>query len=288
MDQGKIQDLKQFVAALKSDHGLIYKTELRFFKEFVESLGGSFPPQPTEPVSHVLEDPDRMEEEEEAFPPAPSVMEISDSDQERVSGLKTRAQEAIEEGDRQKALSFLNEALSIGGATAMLVTKRAEVLLKLRRPMAAIRDCDSALSLNPDSGKAFRVRGTAYRYIHEWARAHSDLSNSQRIDFDEATEVIKKFVEEQYKKVHESKKKPSTSVPRSAGAGPSVPAGMEGMFGQLLSDPELIASMSNPKVMQAVQAMMTNPGALLQYQNDPEVGPVLMKLMSKFAAGSSH
>ena len=288
MDQGKIQDLKAFVSALKADKGLIYLPELRFFKDYVESLGGSFPPAASEPVTHEVDDPDRMHPEKEALPPSPSSNELSDASQEEAAKLKMKAQEALEDGDRVKALVFFNEAVTMGGATAMLVTKRAELLLKLKRPTAAIKDCDFALSLNPDSGKAYRVRGTAYRYLHEWSKAHADLSDAQRIDFDESTEEVKRFVDEQFRKLPKQKinapaKSPSPRVPTAG-----MPSGMEGMFGELLGDPELMAAMSNPKVMQAVQAMMTNPGALLQYQNDPEVGPVLMKLMSKLGGGSQH
>ena len=56
-------------------------------------------------------------------------------------------------------------------------------------------------------------------------------------------------------------------------------------MGDLFSDPELMGAMSNPKVMQAMTAMMSNPAAFMEYSNDPEVGPILMKLMSKFGGG---
>ena len=43
--------------------------------------------------------------------------------------------------------------------------------------------------------------------------------------------------------------------------------------------------MTNPKVMAAVQQCMGNPMAMMQYMNDPEVGPVLQKLMGKMMGG---
>jgi len=48
-----------------------------------------------------------------------------------------------------------------------------------------------------------------------------------------------------------------------------------------MKDPEMMAAMSNPKVMAAMQQCMGNPMAAMQYMNDPEVGPVLQKMMSK-------
>lgn len=36
---------------------------------------------------------------------------------------------------------------------ALLVAKRAAVLVKMKKPVAAIRDCDHAIAINPDSAK---------------------------------------------------------------------------------------------------------------------------------------
>mmetsp|Transcript_34029 Transcript_34029/g.101616 ORF Transcript_34029/g.101616 Transcript_34029/m.101616 type:complete len:100 (+) Transcript_34029:3-302(+) len=57
------------------------------------------------------------------------------------------------------------------------------------------------------------------------------------------------------------------------------------MLAQMMQDPEMLAAMSNPKVMEAMQSCMGNPMAAMQYMNDPEVGPVLQKLMGKMMGG---
>ena len=73
--------------------------------------------------------------------------------------------------------------------------------------------------------------------------------------------------------------------------------GMGGMPGMadILSDPDLMAAMQNPKVMQAFQglmaaggpqALLSNPAKLQELMGDPDVGPVLQKLMSKFTGGA--
>ena len=38
----------------------------------------------------------------------------------------------------------------------MTLANRADLLLKARRPLAALSDCDEALKINPDSAKALR------------------------------------------------------------------------------------------------------------------------------------
>lgn len=82
----------------------------------------------------------------------------------------------------------------IGNPTAMMFAKRADMLLKSKRPAAAIKDCDAALELNPDSAKALRVRGVAHRKLHNWNEARRDLSEAQKIDYDDGAEDAKVFV----------------------------------------------------------------------------------------------
>ena len=50
--------------------------------------------------------------------------------------------------------------------------KRADMLLKAKRPVAAIADAEKALELNPDSAKATRVKGLAHRKLGQWDDAH--------------------------------------------------------------------------------------------------------------------
>ena len=65
------------------------------------------------------------------------------------------------------------------------------------------------------------------------------------------------------------------------GGGGGMPAGMD----EIMKDPEIMAAMANPKVMAAVQSCMGNPMQMMQYMNDPEVGPVLQKMMGKMMGG---
>ena len=55
--------------------------------------------------------------------------------------------------------------MTLGQVSALTLANRAECLLKLFRPCAAIADSTAALALNPDSAKALRCRGKCYRYL---------------------------------------------------------------------------------------------------------------------------
>jgi len=46
-----------------------------------------------------------------------------------------------------------------------------------------------------------------------------------------------------------------------------------------MSDPELMAAFSNPKMMAAMQDIMSNPGNISKYQSDPEIMNLMNKVM---------
>eukprot|EP00277_Geminigera_cryophila_P017643 CAMPEP_0179458114 /NCGR_PEP_ID=MMETSP0799-20121207/41751_1 /TAXON_ID=46947 /ORGANISM="Geminigera cryophila, Strain CCMP2564" /LENGTH=58 /DNA_ID=CAMNT_0021259215 /DNA_START=57 /DNA_END=230 /DNA_ORIENTATION=- len=46
-----------------------------------------------------------------------------------------------------------------------------------------------------------------------------------------------------------------------------------------MGDPEIMAAMQNPKMMQVFMDMQSNgPTAIMKYQNDPEVMRLIMKI----------
>ena len=309
MDKDQLSQLSEFVSLLKQQPNLIHAPELLFFKDFLLSLGATLVPEPEipAPAEETIpsapkdsdffdsKDTDRWTEESEPLPSLSPARELTDAEQDKVNDLKSSAADA---SSTDEAIKFMNQVISLGGATAMTLTKRADLLLKSKRPLAAIADCDAALKLNPDSAKAFRIRGTANRHLQRWESAHFDLANAQTIDYDDKTEQIKKYVDEKYKAValakREYKEKYETTKKKqpapTATARPSPMPNMGGMPGMpnmadLFSDPDLAAAFTNPRIMAALQGMMTNPASILQYQNDPEIGPILGKLMSKMGGG---
>eukprot|EP00629_Pelagomonadales_sp_RCC1024_P002896 CAMPEP_0119274916 /NCGR_PEP_ID=MMETSP1329-20130426/12926_1 /TAXON_ID=114041 /ORGANISM="Genus nov. species nov., Strain RCC1024" /LENGTH=397 /DNA_ID=CAMNT_0007275267 /DNA_START=149 /DNA_END=1339 /DNA_ORIENTATION=- len=121
---------------------------------------------------------------EDAEPPA-AAAEGECSDWEKQAALKAEAEELRMAGDAAGALAKLDEALAMGGASALLLCKRADLLLKAGRPKAAELDCEAALAKNPDSAKAYKLRGKARRKLGEYETAAADFGQAQRIDFDD-------------------------------------------------------------------------------------------------------
>lgn len=143
------------------------------------------------------EDPDLIPAEEDEFPPGPAPRHGEPTDRQReASGRAMRsAAWALEQGDHASALEHYTRALQAGGVTALMLVKRAELLLKLRRPSAALVDCTAAIKANPNCGKAYNVRGCTNRSLGRWEDAHRDLVMGQALDYDDSLASVVKLVE---------------------------------------------------------------------------------------------
>jgi suppressor of tumorigenicity protein 13 len=265
---------------------------------------------------------------EEGFPPIYSP-EGRMEDYEMAGTYKQEAADLVSEGNFNDALEKYTQAVLSAPPSALLYANRATVLYKLQNYRAAERDCNEALKENPDSAKALRTRGKVRKELMMWEEALSDLSASQRIDFDESTvddlkfltekrlesekqaaserihqeerlrkkaEDIKRAKEEALQEAAEESKNSQRAPSMPFGGFPGMPGGggggMEGIMGALLSDPELMAAMQNPKVQTAFQELMSspdgfmsNPSKVQEMMKDPEVGPLIGKLMAKLGMG---
>ncbi|PHJ23903.1 hsp70 interacting protein hip [Cystoisospora suis] len=238
----KVAELKTFISLCRRDPSIVHRPELLFFKEYLESLHASIPPasgsgsgagatereteqaEPSEEVSEeeassesdlgeldeqTLKDDAVIPPETTAPPPLAPVeeRELTEEELDRLAKLKEEACSACEANNFELALEKYTAALQLGNPTALLYTRRADVLLKLDRPVACTRDCDQALALNPDNARAYKIRGKANRLLGKWREAHRDLDMGQKLDYDDALWDMQKLVDEKYKKIEEHERK---------------------------------------------------------------------------------
>lgn len=234
--------------------------------------------------------------------------EPSDEDLQVATEKKIAASEAMSNGNYESAVQLFSQAIAKAGSCAspLVFANRAVALMKLTPPKvkAAIRDCTRALNLNPDSAKALKTRGKAYSLLGKWEQAVKDLRIGQQIDYDEASAQVARQAEKQYAEaMNNTTKEPAAEAPlpeprvppepspAPAPAAESGNAPIPAEFMQnLLGDPELMSAMQNPeiapKLQDIVTAVMNNPmqamGTVMEYVNDPKLGPLIMKLMGKF------
>ncbi|XP_063284238.1 hsc70-interacting protein [Pelobates fuscus] len=221
-------------------------------------------------------------------------------------------------GELQNSIDLFTEAIKLNPLTAILYAKRASVYVMLQRPNAAIRDCNRAIVINPDSAQPYKWRGKAHRLLGHWEEAARDLAMACKLDYDEDASVMLKEVQPRAQKIAEHRRKyerkqaereisekrerlktaqekrerlqkEEESRPRSDFPGfPSGLGGMAGMPGvsEILSDPEVLAAMQDPEVMSAFQDVAQNPANISKYQGNPKVMNLISKLSSKFGANA--
>ena len=187
-----MSELRAFVKMCKQDPSVLHTEEMRVLREWVESMGGKVPPatHKTKSEENVKEEKrdDKTEEsiktddassEESDLeidnegviePDTDNPQEMGDENAEitkemmdQANETKGAAIEALSNGELQKAIDLFTDAIKLNPRLAILYAKRASVFVKLLKPNAAIRDCDRAIEINPDSAHPYKWRGKAHR-----------------------------------------------------------------------------------------------------------------------------
>lgn len=246
-------------------------------------------------------------------------IEVTEEMMDQANEKKMDAINALGEGDLQKALDLFTEAIKLNPCLAILYAKRASVFIQMQKPNAAIRDCDRAISINPDSAQPYKWRGKAHRLLGHWEDAAKDLATACKLDYDESASAMLKEVQPKANKIIEHRRKYERKreekeikekqervkkareeharaqreeearqsaggfFPGAAGFPGGVPGGMPGL-GEFLKDPELLNAMKDPEVMAAFQDVAQNPANIAKYQNNPKIMALVTKLSAKFGA----
>uniref|UniRef100_A0A6B2L6Q3 Hsp70-interacting protein N-terminal domain-containing protein n=1 Tax=Arcella intermedia TaxID=1963864 RepID=A0A6B2L6Q3_9EUKA len=236
--------------------------------------------------------------------------EVTEDEDGDSFSLMAQGRKLARDGKHEEAVKKLTEAILMNPKGSALFATRAESFFELKRPNAAIHDANRALELNPDSGKALKIRGKARRFLGKYAEAFYDLQQGNLLDFDEQTDKIIKDIKERaeaaiHKQRKEEEKKRIENLKREAaekrrkqqeeedarnreesgfpGGGFGGMPGMEGMggiFDALMKDPEIKAALgSDPKATEKLMAFMSSGGS--QYANDPTVLKVMAVLSKK-------
>jgi len=328
--------LRQFVDICKADSNVLHEPSLAFYREYLESLGATIPPhkdppkteqKPTPTSQHKSPEPMEAEEPEEEEPPLdldesgviependdPLPMgdankEATEEDMEKANEERDNAQMAFADGDMAKAIEHYTNAIVKNPGSALLHAKRANALLKINKPVAAIRDCDKAISINPDSAQAYKFRGRANRLLGRWLNAQRDLAMACKLDYDDVANEWLKEVQPNAKKLQERERhrqrraeekelkerrervrRAQEANQRAREAAPQahafddddeMPGGAGGLpagFQEMFSDPEMMALFQDQEVMTAYMDIMKNPANMAKHMGNPKV----MKLMQK-------
>lgn len=349
----KIQELRNFVGALKANPALVHSKELAFFKDFLETF--KIPPAPAHQHAHdhddhshshshshahghshshahthdVPEEPEIEEEPDEGLIPpekeapleAPDTsIEVTEEMIDEANVIKGEAVQAQQEGKLNESLELFSTAIKKNPHSGILFASRAQVLLELKRPLAALKDTEIAVQVAPNSAKAYKIRARVKRALGKYEEALKDVQTGQKIDWDESSNKLEAELKPRVEKILAKRKQQASkpapqpshfndnaeeeeephpaNVPKNPFTG-GMPGGFPGMGGMggmpggispeliamLAKDPEIAAAMSDPLTLAKLQECMKDPSKLLQYQNDPKVARLLTKFSSMFGGG---
>jgi suppressor of tumorigenicity protein 13 len=121
--------------------------------------------------------------------------EVSEEAMEEAQELRNEAMSAAAEGELQKAIDSYTQAIIKNPTSALLYSKRASMYIRIKKPNAAIRDCDKAVSINPDSAQGYKYRGIAHRLLGHWQEAAKDLRMACKLDYDDDANMVLKEIE---------------------------------------------------------------------------------------------
>ncbi|KAL5967067.1 Hsc70-interacting protein, partial [Taenia solium] len=320
-----LRDAERFVGILKGDPDLLHAPELKFLKEYLESLGAQIPPPKAPhdlpqqhqkaPVeeSESSEGPESEESElefdtsgvieEESDEPQPmgdDTAEVTEEMVEKADEKRSEAQAKFSDGDFEGAVALFTESILANPQVAVSFAKRAACYFKLKKPASAIRDCDKAISLNPDSAAAYKWRGFAHKALGHWEEAYMDLQTSLKLDYSDDAYDAMKAVEPNYQRIHAHKlkwmrkreEKEFKELKKARAARQKayeeakrttdeMPSGMQDAFSKIFSDPELVAAMQDPELQAAFAQGMTNPAAFNAAASNPKFADLMKKMGEK-------
>lgn len=167
-------------------------------------------PEDDEEVIEVVDEkPDELDAQVVVDEASWSPPECGEVGEEAGMEAKMAAAEAASNGDFEAAVASYSTALA-AAPSALTFAKRAEALLKLGRPSAALADCERALEINPDSAKTYKVAAKALTKLGEWTRAYEKLCTGNKIDEDEDSAALQKQLKakcDKLKKIGEQRSK---------------------------------------------------------------------------------
>ncbi|XP_040328460.1 putative protein FAM10A5 [Herpailurus yagouaroundi] len=168
MDPCKVNELQAFMKMCKQDLSVLHTKEMRFLREWVESMEGKIPPvtHKTKSEDNIKgEKTDSKKAEENIKTDEPSSEESdleidnegviepdTDSHQEmgdenvqiteemmdQANDKKVAAIDALNDGELRDAIDLFMDAIKLNPLLAILYAKRASVFIKLQKPNAAI------------------------------------------------------------------------------------------------------------------------------------------------------
>lgn len=196
-------------------------------------------------------------------------------------------EEGLPPEDNSKILELSNGIET--NPTAFSFARRAQEYFLIGRLDEAMTDSERALSLNPDSTKALRIRAQIHAKRENWKECNNDLSMAQSIDYcDDINELHKLSIKKcELLKANECKEKISTNETLENIAATNVTdracvkevPSTKYSSGNDTSLPDLQNLMRNipPGILEEAQGIMKDPAKMNQILQNPMFQQMMQK-----------
>ncbi|XP_009815935.2 putative protein FAM10A4 [Gavia stellata] len=221
----------------KSDPSFLNSEDRRFLWKSIESAENYLPSASSKTDAKELREeessgePGRDESELETDNEGEIEPEMGDENLDITSDMMKQADEkkkvafdAVGRGEFQKPVQLFTDAVKLNPRLSTLYVNRASVFVPLQKPNAAIRDCDKAIKIDPNSAQPYKRRGKAFRLPGHWQQAAKDLALACQLDCDEDTNNMLKEVHRRVQKIarHQKKYEEEQNTKQSLDALPRV------------------------------------------------------------------
>ncbi|NXA50131.1 F10A1 protein, partial [Nothocercus julius] len=150
----------------------------------------------------------KVEPEEDELPEmGDENLKVTSDMMKQADEKKKEAFDAVGRDEFQRAIQLFTDAIKLNPQLSTLYANRASVFVRLRKPNAAIRDCDKATKINPDSAQPYKWRGKAYWLLGRWQQAAKDLALACQLDYDEDTNDMLKEAQRRVQRTLEHQRK---------------------------------------------------------------------------------
>lgn len=188
--------------------------------------------------------------------------QVSDNDNSKVAELKekaivhkTKGNDYLAKGLFVEATESYSTAISCDPTNAIYYCNRAAAFTSLKDYSAAVQDCQAALSLDSEYPKAYGRLGAAYVGLLQSENALKAYQKA--LELEPTNNTYRKTLESLEAKINASKTSQTTTP------GPSSGSPLGGL--------DINSLMSNPQMQAMAAQLMSNPSALQNMMNNPQL-----------------
>ncbi|XP_054847646.1 putative protein FAM10A4 [Eublepharis macularius] len=224
MDLRRVRNLQALINAYQQDPGLVGAKQLTLLRAHMENILNAYTDvfgrkavkeeDKSEATTSNESDSDIDEDGEILEPDQDVPQEMGDENVRLTSEMMDQADEkreeafdALEKGHLQRALALFTEAIKLNPQSSVTYVNRASVFVKLKKPTAAIRDCNKASQINSKSTLPYKWRGKAYILLGQWKKAAEDFTMASKWDCDEETSALLQMVQLRLRRIAEDHQK---------------------------------------------------------------------------------